>query len=285
MRKDDPLSKVIAYYEATREDYEKAWFDPSNYAVHFGFYDERARRHAQALNNTNRVMAEAAGITAADRILDAGCGRGGSCFWLAANCRAHATGISPVPGQIRDCRDTAARLELTERTTFLEADYTATPFPDRSFTVVWACESVCHAPEKSAFYREAFRLLQPGGRLIIAEYLRSGRPLNARGERQLARWLENWAIPDLDTPTEHLHHLQEAGFVQSQFRNVTPQVRVSLRNLSKKSAQWRAYSKLLVLLDLRSRLQHGNLLGGIYQYRALRSGCWTYQLITAHKPG
>jgi SAM-dependent methyltransferase len=40
------------------------------------------------------------------------------------------------------------------------ADYRCTPFGDASFDVVWALESLCHADDKGAFYREACRVLK-----------------------------------------------------------------------------------------------------------------------------
>src|SRR5919112_1843604 len=49
---------------------------------------------------------------------------------------------------------------------FLEASYFDMPFEDNSADVVWAIESVCHAKDKFQFYKEAFRVLKPGGKLI-----------------------------------------------------------------------------------------------------------------------
>ena len=81
----DHLKDVIEYYDRTRFDYRVAWDDSDHPAVHFGFYDEAASNHKDALMNTNRVLADRVGVQAGERLLDAGCGRGGSCFWLAEN--------------------------------------------------------------------------------------------------------------------------------------------------------------------------------------------------------
>ena len=124
-------------------------------------------------------------------------------------------GITPVASQVARARRYAALRGLSERAAFEQADYTGTPFPDASFDVVWALESLCHAVEKAAFYQEAARLLRPGGRLVVAEYIRAERPLRAPGERLLHEWLDGWAIGDLDTRDEHERHAAAAGFAEA----------------------------------------------------------------------
>ena len=54
------------------------WEVHKNYSLHFGFHEKNHMRHNDAVVNANRVLAEIARIRAGDRILDAGCGWGGS---------------------------------------------------------------------------------------------------------------------------------------------------------------------------------------------------------------
>lgn len=273
---------VTTYYQHTRFDYRTIWNHRNNLAVHFGFYDEQVRTHHDALNNMNRAMADLADIRAGERVLDAGCGMGGSCFWLAQHRQALPTGISIVADQIKDCRRFAAQRPALH-THFQVADYCATPFPDASFDVVWACESLCHAPQKAAFYREAWRLLKPGGRLVVAEYLRHSRPLPEKAEQLLAAWLRPWAIPDLDTAEEHRQHAAAAGFLDLQFRDVTPNVQVSLRNLHHLCRQWLPFGKVFRFLNLVSDIRLNNVRASIRQYEALSENAWWYGMILAKK--
>ncbi|MCO6475419.1 MAG: methyltransferase domain-containing protein [Phaeodactylibacter sp.] len=281
---ESPFRDVIEYYDATRFDYRVAWLDRENPAIHFGFYDQRAGRHTAALENTNRILAGLAGLKPRQRILDAGCGSGGSCLWLARHLQAQAVGITPVRSQVEEARRLAAKAGLDNHTTFLQADYCQAPFEENSFDCVWACESLCHAVEKSAFYREAFRLLRPGGQLVIAEYVRTRRPHGAGGEKLLLSWLNGWAIPDIDTPQEHLSHARAAGFEGTRIRDFTGQTWVSLKNLHKIARRWMWANYLLYGLGIRSRAQHGNIQGGIRQFEALNQGLWFYAAITARKP-
>jgi tocopherol O-methyltransferase len=278
------MTTVPEYYRHTRFDYRVVWGRRSNLAVHFGYYDVQASRHHEALNNTNRVLADLAGVQPGERVLDAGCGLGSACFWLQQHRRAEVTGISIVPGQIADCHREWQRRGRPPGIHFETADYLATPFPDASFDVVWACESLCHSADKAAFYREAYRLLRPGGRLVMAEYLRCGRPLAPAQETLLAQWLRPWAIPDLDTEAEHHAYARAAGFQDMQWQDVTPQVRVSLRNLHELCGKWLGIGKVLHRLGLISRIRLNNVHASMRLYEALKAGAWVYGMGVGRVP-
>jgi tocopherol O-methyltransferase len=274
---------IIDYYDQTRFDYQVAWLNAENLAVHFGFYDRQHQRHEQALVNTNKVMARESQIQAGEAVLDAGCGKGGSAIWLAKNAGAEVIGISPVATQIEEAREHANRVGVHGQVMFELADFCNTPFEDACFDVVWACESLCHASDKQAFYEEAYRILKPGGRLIIAEYVRRQRPLTKAGERLLLGWLNRWAIPDIDTAEEHRQHAQSAGFTCFDVQDYTPYTWISLKNLHKIARRWLWANYVLYFLRIRRRHQHNNIVGSILQYSALKQDFWFYALIKAQK--
>lgn len=282
-RHHEQLSSVISYYDGTWFDYRWVWLNSENNAIHFGFHDERRRSHADSLLNTNRVLADIADIGPTDRVLDAGCGIAGSTTWLAEQRGATVVGITLVPTQVERARRLVAARRLEHVVTIEQVDYTRTPFPDATFDVVWALESVCHSAEKAAFYRESARLLRPGGRLIVAEYVRAARPLPDAEEALLAHWLRSWMIPDLDTAQQHAQHARAAGLSEIAVRDVTANVRRSLRRLYALSLAGVPISRVLHKFGLRGAIPHGNALGSMYQYRALRRGCWAYSILCARK--
>lgn len=281
----EQLQSVIRYYDGTRWDYRWMWLNGENNAIHFGYHDAGQRRsHAGSLLNTNRVLADIAAIHRGERVLDAGCGIGGSSVWLAEQRGATVVGITPVRTQVERARRLAAARGVSHAVTVKQADYTAMPFPDASFDVVWALESVCHAREKAAFYRESARVLRPGGRLVIGEYMRARRPLRAADEALLGRWLSSWMLSDLDTAQEHARHAMEAGLAQFEVRDVTANMHRSLRRLYMLSLAGVPISRMLHKLRLRSDVSHANVLGAQHQYRALRRGSWVYGIGCAKKP-
>lgn len=278
-----PHPDVQTYYNRTRFDYRVLWNRRRrDVAVHFGYYDEHADRHADALDNMNRVLADLAGIQPGERVLDAGCGLGNACFWLAGRRGARVTGLNIVESQIIDCQNFKKENGLTD-VDFVQADFCHIPFGQGTFDVVWACESICHVAQKQAFYREAYRVLKPGGRLVMAEYMRTGRPLPANSERLLSAWLHPWAIPDIDTTDEHRGHAQAAGFSEINIRDVTPNIRVSLRNLHEISTRWLPVGRLLNFLGIVDRVRLGNARASVRQYEALQAGAWKYGMLLAGK--
>jgi tocopherol O-methyltransferase len=276
---------IVAYYDETWLDYRLLWLNGRNLSVHFGYADATTRGHADALLNMNRVLADRALIWPGERVLDAGCGVGGSSLWLAQERSAEVVGITPVASQVARAQRFAARRGLAGHVRFEQADYTATTFPDASFDVVWSLESLCHAPHKASFYREAMRLLRPGGRLVVAEYIRAARPLDPASERLLHAWLGGWAIPDLDTRDEHLNHLATSGFANIRFDDVTERTRPSLRRLYQLTFWTFPLAVMGRVVRIRSAIQHGNVIGSLRQYRALQRGLWFYGIISATKPG
>ncbi|MGH3787324.1 MAG: SAM-dependent methyltransferase [Pseudonocardiaceae bacterium] len=275
---------IVGYYDETWIDYRVLWLNKDNLAVHFGYTDGSTRSHTDALKNMNRVLADRVSIQPGDRVLDAGCGVGGSSLWLAAERNAEVVGITLADRQVVMARSNAARRGLTDRVRFEVADFTATPFPEASFDVVWAVESLCHAPQKAAFYQEAARLLRPGGRVVVADFVRAARSLDLTGERLLHEWLVGWAVPDIDTAVEHLEHLAAAGFTEPRLDDVTVHTRPSLRRLYR-MAYW-TYPLAVIGHNkgIRSDVQHGNVIASIRQYQALRHGAWFYGILSAAKP-
>jgi tocopherol O-methyltransferase len=139
----DHVRKLVSYFEDTKRDYRLWWMTSTALAMHFGFYDEQTRNHAEALVNMNRALASRAELKSGDRVLDAGCGVGGSAIWLARELGAGVVGVNVVPGDIERGRRYARRRNVDDRVRFELQDMTRTDFPDENFDVVWAIESVC----------------------------------------------------------------------------------------------------------------------------------------------
>lgn len=96
------------------------------------------------------------------KLLDVGCEAGFITKQLIDK-GARVTAIDLIPEPIKQLKK-----ELHGRlATLLVADATRLPFPDRAFDIVLATEVIEHISQLDRFIREAFRVLTPGGQLLV----------------------------------------------------------------------------------------------------------------------
>lgn len=125
------------------------------------------------IRRLRKSTVEQALIQPGDSVLDVGCGTGE--VTLPAKSRAmhgHVYGIDPAPEMIAVARKKAARkgIDVDFRVGVIEA----LPFPDSSIDVVTSSLMMHHLPEdlKARGLAEIYRVLKPGGRLLIADFMR-----------------------------------------------------------------------------------------------------------------
>ena len=273
---------ITKYYENNRFTFRYLWNSRQTQAIHFGYYDEKATKHAAALANMNRKLAELACISEHDRVLDAGCGIGGSAIWLAKELGCAVDGIVLVKSQAEEARQNIKKARFDDEITIYEGDYNHTPFEDGQFDVIWALESHCHTDQKAAFYKEAARLLKKGGRLVMADLFLSP-PLSINDENKLKSGLSYWAIPNIDDINMHRTHAIQAGFADLEIQNINPHVERSLRNAYEHAQKWSSTARFLQKIGLINSEQVGNAVGTKLMFEAWLSGNWFYGLAKAVK--
>lgn len=172
-----------------------------------------------------------AGLRRGHRALDFGSGVGGPTLHMAAFSGASFVGLSNNEWLNQRARTLAATLDLTHRVSFLttgDEDYrTLVAFGDATFDAITFFESVCHLPDKAAFFRAAFRVLRPGARLVGVDRLQ--RPFaehlsEAHIMKLMAPVNEHCCIPGHGTVASYRAMLEGAGFVvevaRDMFQNV-----------------------------------------------------------------
>lgn len=278
------IGKVNRYYNSTVIDYKLFWTGSKDLAMHFGYYGKGVKSHKDALLKTNEILAKLADISSNDRVMDAGCGYGGSAIWIAKNVGCKVFGLNVVKYQIEEARKFAKKYGVTKKVKFKYQDYSHTTFPSRSFDVIWGLESIVHAENKKDFIDEAYRLLKRGGRIIISEYmLRENPPLSDKEVKIISPWLTGWAMPNLLRPKEYKLLLKNAGFQNIKIYNLTDRFRPSLRRLGKLATLAMPIARFLYLLRVFSKEHFGNVEAALSQNKALKLGLWNYTVITAQK--
>jgi len=274
---------ISRYYSETTSDYSTLWFDRVNLAMHFGYQADASMTHAQGLENSNRVLADLADIHPGSRVLDAGCGLGGTSLWLAAKRSAQIVGIGIGEDQIRFANEEANRRSLAGAAKFLVADFNAMPFKEHSFDVVWAQESLCHAKDKARFFKEAARVLTPDGCIIVADGMLKRTNVTDAERHLLLQWFDGWKLSSLWTATELADAAREAEFSVISVEDVTANTVLSHRRLYLRACGMFPLAMLMRIVGLRNSVQTGNAFAALRQYQALKRGCWFYGILVARK--
>lgn len=281
---NDAKNPVVTYFERTRWDYRHLWRSEKTGAMHFGYYDAHTRGHVQSLWRMTSYLAAFAEISSADRVMDAGCGLGGCAVWLARHRGCHVTGVNITPYQVAAARESARRAGVSGSVEFVEADYTDTGLPDGAFTIFWALESSVHAGDKSAFLREAHRLLRPGGRLMISEYMLRDSPAITDAERaDLQTGCEGWAMHRLLSEAEYRELLAEHGFDKVQVVDISRNVAPSLRRLGRLVRLFGPTAPIFQRLGVLGSVPAKNLRGTAALIRAFDNGTWRYKVLLAER--
>lgn len=148
-----------------------------------------------------------------DTVLDLGSGAGFDTFIAAQHVGAtgHVIGVDFTPAMLERARANAAKLGLTSIIEFLEGDIEALPLADQSVDVVISNCVINLVPDKAQAFREAFRVLKPGGRLAVSDItLPQQLPQAMASDPTLYCGCIGGAIPEAD----YLHAIQSAGFTQ-----------------------------------------------------------------------
>ncbi len=281
---DELKADAEKHYDDCYNDYLFAWCNKENLALHYGYWDENTKSHHQALINKNQVLYDLAGISETDHVLDAGCGIGGSSIWMAKQHGNQMTAITISKQQTIHAAQHAKRQGVADKTDFQVSDFCQTPFADESFDVIWGLESVCHALNKGDFLKEAFRLLRPGGRIVVCDGFITRREFSDDEWEDIVTCLNGWAVPNLCSRNEFTELLEQNHFTNINYKDITAETIPSADYMYKVAKRLKPVQLLTQWLGLRTKAQTANFKVGIAQHRLFTDQLVEYGIFTATKP-
>jgi tocopherol O-methyltransferase len=211
--------QIQQFYDASSGLWEQIWGEH----MHHGYYgpdgrQPKERRQAQ-IDLIEELLTWAHPQTP-DRILDVGCGIGGSSLYLAERFNAEVTGITLSPVQANRAQERARLAGLATgkpSAQFQVATALEMPFPDRSFDFVWSLESGEHMPDKLKFMQECYRVLKPGGLFLLVTWCHRSIdqvPLTPDEQHHLAEIYRVYCLPYVLSLPEYAAIAQTLQFQQ-----------------------------------------------------------------------
>ena len=151
------------------------------------------------------------------RLLDLGCGSGAAAYALAKKCRVEIVGVTNSAVQAEICRRKFAVFD--GRVQVMVADFDHLDLPDESFDRIYALESIGYTKDLDAWLTRCWRMLKPGGRLLIRS---PGALDGCRREddyRSVTAFFENWRY-NFFGANLLVFKLRQLGFDQIRYRRL-----------------------------------------------------------------
>ncbi|MBK7583769.1 MAG: class I SAM-dependent methyltransferase [Myxococcales bacterium] len=269
---DEQIARVVEYYRATNERSYLANWSGRALSFHYGLSDASTRSLDEAHENSNRYLADRLGIGPGSRVLDSGCGVGGTAIWLARERGAKVVGITLDRGQVELGMRFARERGVEDKVQLLEMDYAATTFAPGSFDAALNLESLCHAADTGGYFEHLHGLLAPGGHYGAMEFfVGEGRP------ELIEDVMQGWAMPAWQSMSAAAEALAAAGFRDVELIDLRAEVRLSAEQMLSMATR--------TLLDLRKDgardpVFEGHVKGAIACCRGLLEGGVDYGLVT-----
>jgi len=169
--------------------------------------------------HTTSLFVEKLNLKPNQKVLDIGCGIGGSAFYMARRFGADVNGVDLSTNMIEIALENRLNMEaeVKHRVQFYAEDAISMSYPESFYDVVYSRDTILHIADKLDLFKKFYSTLKPGGVLLISDY--------CHGDQEHSDRFKNYVAKrdyKLLTVKEYGKLIQKAGFVDVDAVDSTP---------------------------------------------------------------
>lgn len=225
--KETNTIETADFYNEATEDYE---FWSKDFNMHFGYYSPLQTnpfKRDSMLNEMNRQVYNRLNINRNKKLCDLGCGMGGTMrYGLKKYAGLNITGVTLSEFQAIEGNKILKGLNGTIK----KEDYNNTSFENESFDGALAIESFCHSGHSKVSFSEAFRILKPGAKLVVADAFlkKEMQQLCIGGVYCYKNLCDGWSLEKLGDVHNVKKMLEDIGFKNISIEDISMRVAPSV---------------------------------------------------------
>jgi tocopherol O-methyltransferase len=204
MARTNDKTRVLDHYNRVSPYYRALWGEH----IHHGYWIRGDESKDTAQVQLIEHLAGAANLQPRSRILDVGCGFGGSSIYLARKYSVQATGITISPLQVEMANKAAEQAGVSASFLCMDAE---SMYFDQPFDLLWSVESISHYQDIPRFFDHAGKFIKTGGTLAITDWFKQESLLPDEHKKFLYP-IEDGMMVELHTMGEYENYLAAAGF-------------------------------------------------------------------------
>ena len=188
--------------------------------------------HTRGKESTLELI-ELAQIQSKERILDVGCGLGGSARHIANEFGCSVIGVDLTDEYIEVAKKLTEYVHLSDKVSFKQASALELPFTSDNFDIVWTEHTQMNISDKEKFYGELSRVLKPNGRLVFHDVFAG----TENEPYYPTPWAEFSSLSSLCTQDEAKNAIQNSSLKINQWRDMSKKSLEFFKQMIKKVEQ------------------------------------------------